>query len=53
MNQTNAKELVLSPLDARNIHSEIFELLTKINDLTNIKKEDEATVSVDFDGGNF
>ena len=53
MNQTNAKELVLSPLDARNIHSEIFELLTKINDLTNIKKEEEATVSVDFDGGNF
>jgi len=53
MNQTNAKELVLSLLDARNIHSEIFELLTKINDLTNIKKEDEATVSVDFDGGNF
>ena len=55
MNQTNAKELNLSALEARNIHSEIFELLTKINDLTEIKRgaETEAVVSVEFDGGNF
>lgn len=55
MNQTNAKELNLSALEARNIHSEIFELLTKINDLIAIKKseETEAVVSVEFDGGNF
>ena len=55
MNQTNAKELVLSALEARNIHSELFDLLTKINDLTAIKKqaEDNTTVNVEFDGGNF
>jgi len=55
MNQTNAKELNLSALEARNIHSEIFELLTKINDLTEIRKQsdDNATVNVEFDGGNF
>jgi hypothetical protein len=55
MNQTNAKELNLSALEARNIHSEIFELLTKINDLTEIKRaaDDNSTVSVEFDGGNF
>jgi hypothetical protein len=55
MNQTNAKELNLSALEARNIHSEIFELLTKINDLTEIKRaaDTEAVVSVEFDGGNF
>ncbi len=55
MNQTNAKELNLSALEARNIHSEIFELLTKINNLTEIKRsaETEAVVSVEFDGGNF
>jgi hypothetical protein len=55
MNQTNTKELNLSALEARNIHSEIFELLTKINDLTEIKRaaETEAVVSVEFDGGNF
>ena len=55
MNQTNAKELNLSASEARNIHSEIFELLTKINDLTETKRaaETEAVVSVEFDGGNF
>jgi hypothetical protein len=55
MNQTNAKELNLSASEARNIHSEIFELLTKINDLTEIKRaaDTEAVVSVEFDGGNF
>lgn len=55
MNQTNAKELNLSALEARNIHSEIFELLTKINDLTEVKKqaEDNSTINVEFDGGNF
>ena len=55
MNQTNAKELNLSALEARNIHSEIFELLTKINDLTEVRKQsdDNATVNVEFDGGNF
>lgn len=53
MNQTNAKELVLTPAEARNIHSDLFALLTKINDLTNIQKEDNQAVNVDFDGGNF
>ena len=55
MNQTNSKELVLSALEARNIHTELFELLAKINELTEIKKsaEDNSTVSVEFDGGNF
>jgi hypothetical protein len=54
MNQSNARELTLSAVEARNIHSDIFELLTKINELTAIKKEnDSAVVSVDFDGGNF
>ena len=55
MNQTNAKELNLSALEARNIHTEIFELLTKINDLTEVRKQsdDNATVNVEFDGGNF
>jgi hypothetical protein len=55
MNQTNAKELNLSALEARNIHTDLFELLTKINNLTELKKseETEAVVSVEFDGGNF
>lgn len=53
MNQTNAKELVLSKLDAQNLHSEIFELLSKISDLVDAKKQEQQTVSVDLDGGSF
>jgi hypothetical protein len=55
MNQTNGKELILTPLEARNIHAGIFELLTKINDLTEIKQANdaEALVSVEMDGGDF
>jgi hypothetical protein len=55
MNQTNAKDLNLSVLEARNIHAGIFELLTKINDLTELRKtvEQETLVSVEMDGGGF
>jgi len=55
MNQTNSKELVLSAVDARNIHSDIFELLTQIQALTEIKEQAaaEAVIQVEMDGGNF
>ena len=55
MNQTNGKELSLTPLEARNIHAGIFELLTKINDLTELKQANDAEslVSVEMDGGGF
>ena len=55
MNQTNAKELVLSALEARNLHNDVFELLTQIAELAQVKKdkEVEAVVSVEFDGGKF
>jgi len=57
MNQTNAKDLTLSALDARNLHNDIFELLTQIQALTEIKKEADAVaneaISVELDGGNF
>jgi len=54
MNQTNSKDLILSAVEARNIHSEIFELLTKINDLVEIKKiAVEPTISVELNGGKF
>ena len=52
MNQTNSKELVLSAMDARNLHNDIFELLTQIAVLTEIKQE-ESVVNVEMDGGNF
>lgn len=54
MNQTNARDLTLTALDARNLQAEIFELLTKINDLVERKKEQkEEVINVDVGGGNF
>lgn len=55
MNQTNSKELVLSALDARNLHNDIFDLLTQIAALTEIKQsaDENAVVKVEMDGGGF
>ena len=55
LNQTNSRELILTALDARNLHAEIFELLTQISELTKIKKEADAesVITVVNDGGNF
>jgi hypothetical protein len=55
MNQTNARELSLSALEARNLHAELFELLAHITDLTEIKKEIEAesVITAIGDGGSF
>jgi hypothetical protein len=55
MNQTNAKDLTLTALEVRNLQADIFELLTKINDLTELRKieEQETLISVEMDGGNF
>lgn len=54
MNQTNARDLVLSAVEARNLQSEIFELLTQIQELTVIKKEiEDETVNVEMNGGDF
>ena len=55
MNQTNAKDLVLSKVEAQNIHADIFELLAQIAELAQIKEqaEAEAVITVGMDGGGF
>jgi hypothetical protein len=54
MNQTNARDLTLTALDARNLQAEIFELLAKINDLVELKKDKkEEVINIDVGGGNF
>jgi hypothetical protein len=55
MNQTSAKELTLTALEARNLHNDIFELLTQIAQLAEIKDKEaeDAVVKADLDGGNF
>jgi len=54
MNQTNAKDLTLSKLEAQNLQADIFELLTQIQELAEVKKvQEEQVVSVGMDGGGF
>jgi hypothetical protein len=54
MNQTNARDLTLTKLEAQNLQADIFELLTQIQELAEVKKvQEEQVVSVGMDGGNF
>jgi hypothetical protein len=55
MNQTNARDLSLTSAEARQLQADIFDLLTKINDLTEIKQQAvaEPTVQVELRGGGF
>ena len=54
MNQTNSKDLNLSAAEARQLQADIFDLLTKINDLTGNKQEtQESALQVNLQGGKF
>ena len=52
LNQTGAKDLTLSAVEARNIHADIFELLTQIQELTKVKREQANEVITVQLGGN-
>jgi hypothetical protein len=53
MNQTQSKQLVLSAQEARNLHNDIFALLTHIAELSD-QPEPVAQVSqMGMDGGSF
>jgi hypothetical protein len=55
MNQTNSRDLNLSAAEARQLQADIFDLLTKINDLVEIKQKTtaETVIQVDVQGGKF
>lgn len=55
MNQSNAKELTLSAQEARNLHSDLFELLNQYHYVTRIPKIENPTkeVNLNMDGGSF
>lgn len=56
LNQTNARDMILSAADVRQLQADIFDLLNKINELTELKKEtalSEDVVEVQMDGGGF
>lgn len=54
LNQTNAKDLVLSAGEARQLQADIFDLLTQIQALTAIKEAEQADViTVEMKGDKF
>lgn len=54
MNQTQAKSLTLTAAEARNIHSDLFALLTHLAELSqrSVAPEEETT-TIQMDGGRF
>ena len=52
LNQTNQKTMILSATEARNLHAEVFNLLTQIAELKTVGKN-ETPSSASFDGGTF
>ena len=54
MNQSQKKDLILSAQDARNLHADIFALLTHIAELSeNTPPVADAPLQVSMDGGRF
>jgi hypothetical protein len=55
LNQTNSRDLILSAAEARQLQSDIFDLLAKINDLVEVKRKEEvdAVIKIDVQGGGF
>ena len=54
LNQTGAKDLTLTAVEARNIHAEIFELLIQIQELAKVTKEvANEVITVQLGGSKF
>jgi hypothetical protein len=53
MNQSMAKNLVLTAQEARNLHAEIFSLLANISELQTKPQADVEVTEISMDGGSF
>ena len=53
MNQTNSRDLMLTAAEARQLQSDIFDLLLQIQALAEIKSAEPETISVQVKGGGF
>lgn len=54
LNQTNARELVLSAAEARQLQADIFDLLTQIQALTEVKDSNQnEVIAVQVKGAGF
>lgn len=54
LNQTNARELILSAAEARQLQADIFDLLTQIQALAEVKENNEnEIIAVQVKGAGF
>jgi hypothetical protein len=53
MNQTQKRDLLLSAQDARNLHADIFALLSQIAELQNQPQPEPIGKQILIDGGGF
>ena len=53
LNQTNARDLVLSAAEARQLQADIFDLLTQIQALAEVKSSEPEVIAVQVNGGGF
>lgn len=53
MNQSNSKILTLNAQEARNLHSEIYDLMATIANLSRVPASNESSIEVEMDGGTF
>lgn len=54
LNQTNAREIVLTAAEARQLQADIFDLLTQIQSLTEIKNDQQnEVITVQVKGNSF
>ena len=53
MNQTGSKQLVLTAEEARNLHSDLFTLLSNLAELQTKPEVRAESNSISLDGGSF
>ena len=53
LNQTNSRELVLTAGEARQLQADIFDLLTQIQSLTEVKSNEPEVIAVQVKGAGF
>ena len=53
MNQTGSKQLVLTAEEARNLHSDLFALLSNLAELQTKPEVQAESTSISLDGGSF
>lgn len=53
MNQTQSKQLILTAVEARNLHADIFALLAQIAELSERPEPAPMVTQFGMDGGSF